>query len=416
MATAGKSKSSQAPMIVSLEDDLKGFFQSSPPAPVDVAVIFNNFLRLGKTHAACAALLSWESPDPIGLGALEKVMARFDSLVMAAPLSRGAVPGVMPPAFRRGSVAETSVHGDLADMPLVNRIPIPGLVLDGENAMAGFSVLESETTGKPPNLLARWEDRVVLSFPLLTVIQRLKISLDQVEIRLGECIRLGSQGAVIPIDRYGRFTQAVKNQPAFAKITAESIIDIDPAAFPADAPDPLILRDDQSAAEPATRAFSKTLSSLIAALGSDSGLTPAQTFPRLGMNWEIGILATLVAALGLISRLAGFSRYVGFVVLSMVCLIAQWLGVGMASVWLPGLPALAIIATAVVILNLIPKPMHTPAASIEILPAPEPAMVTINPIAIKEKKVPVAKKAPPKKTAKKAAPKKSPPPKGPTKK
>jgi len=155
MASERRSSPRQAPTVVALQDDPKGFFQSSPPAPVDVAVIFSNFLRLGKTQAACAAVLSWETPDPIGLAALEKVLARFNRLTMAAPLSRGAVSSVMPPSFRRGSIAESVVEGDLANLPLVNRVPIPGQILGGENAVAGFSRLESEPSGEFPNLLAR---------------------------------------------------------------------------------------------------------------------------------------------------------------------------------------------------------------------------------------------------------------------
>ena len=102
----------QAPVIVSLGDDPDGFFQSSPPSPIDLAVILSNFQRLGAHQAATAVVLAWESPDPIGLAALDKALSRFDSLVMAAPLARGAVPEQIPPAFRKASVPLETLRGD----------------------------------------------------------------------------------------------------------------------------------------------------------------------------------------------------------------------------------------------------------------------------------------------------------------
>jgi hypothetical protein len=384
-AGARKTKPKAAPLVVSLEDDPKGFFQSSPPAPVDLAVIFNNFLRLGKSQVACAAMLSWESPDPIGLGALEKVMGRFDSLVMAAPVSRGAVPGAMPPAFRRGSISLAQVQGDPTNLPLVNRIPIPGLVLGSENAMAGFSVLESETPTTRPHLLARWDDRVLFSFSLLTVLQQQKIPISDVEIQLGQSIRLGKKGILIPIDAYGRFTQPLKNSPAAAALSAEALIDIAPAAVPPHAPGPLILRDDQSAAEPSTREFSGNLLKQLTALGSDSGLAAARAFSRLPELMEIGMLVAGLLIVLLLSRTSNDLRSL-FVILGVgVLLTAQWLAFAGFSLWLPGLPMLAIFLCGWIFAYTRPK---------KILILPAPVASPTPPPARKTKKNPQKKRGP----------------------
>ncbi|NQX00125.1 hypothetical protein HQ447_05650, partial [bacterium] len=258
-ATETQPDPRQAPVIVSLGDDLDGFFQSSPPAPIDLAVVLTNFQRLGAKKAATAAVLAWEKPDPIGLAALEKSLARFESLVMAAPLSRGALPSAMPPAFRRASLPLAEVEGDPAALPIVNRIPLPGVVLGGDTTVAGFSQLESETPARFAPLLARWEDRVVFSFPLLAVLQRLDLPTSGVQVRLGGYLKLSAAGPIVPIDAYGRLAVPLKPIAAFAEISAEAVIDGGDALFPKQAPDPVILRDDRSAAEPATRAFSQLL-------------------------------------------------------------------------------------------------------------------------------------------------------------
>jgi hypothetical protein len=143
-AAQGRPDTREAPVIVSLGDDVDGFFQSSPPSPIDLAVILTNFQRLGAKKAATAGVLAWDAPDPIGLAALDKAIGRFDSLVMAAPLSRGAVPESMPPSFRKASVALESIHGDPSSLPIVNRIPLSGVILGQENTVAGFQVLDSE--------------------------------------------------------------------------------------------------------------------------------------------------------------------------------------------------------------------------------------------------------------------------------
>lgn len=389
----------QAPVIVSLGDDPDGFFQSSPPAPIDLAVIFSNFQRLGAKKAATAAVLAWEKPDPIGLAALEKSLDRFDSLVVAAPLSRGAVASAMPPAFRRASVAVAKIAGDTTALPVVNRLPIPGQILGGNTSNAGFSMLESEEPTRFSPMMARWEDRVVFSFPLLTVLQRLNLPVDGMEVRLGEFIKLGPVGPIVPIDEFGRLTALVKPVSPFAEISAEALIDGGDDLFPKQAPDPVILRDDQSAAEPRTREFSRDLSAAVAAIASDEGLAETRAFPRLAENWEIGLLADVILILTVLCVASAYVRHVGALVLAGICLAAQWMAFGIASIWLPGIPMLSAILAGTAIAWLLalksPHPI-TPALVVpvpEVEPPAEPVAAVAEAV---EKPEPPAKSAKPK--------------------
>jgi hypothetical protein len=365
-----------APVIVALEDDPEGFFQSSPPAPVDLAVIFTNFHRLGVQKAASAAVLAWETPDPIGLAALEKSLARFDSLVLAAPLSRGAAASSMPPAFRRASISLAAIQGDPSSLPVVNRIPIPSVILGGESALAGFSVLEAEAAGEFPPLLARWEDRVVFGFPLLTVLQRLNLPIDGVEVRLGEYLMLSPTGPIVPIDDYGRLAVPLRSLRGDAEISAEALIDGGDDLFPKQAPAPVILRDDRSAAEPSTRTFSRNLSAVVAAIASDAGLAEVREYPRLAPVWEIEFLAVFVVVLTLLCGAADFTRRLGFLLLAGVCLSVQWIALGIASVWLPGLAVLAAILAALVAPWLVRAPK--PDREIKIQPARFPEVAKLK--------------------------------------
>ena len=207
------------------------------------------FLR----HLATAAVLAWDTPDPIGLMALDKAIARFDSLVMAAPLARGATPEPMPPAFRNASIATDDVHGDTSLFPVVNRIPLSGIILGRENTLAGFQTLDSTPSRGFTQLIARWDDRFVFAFPLLVALQRFDFPVDGIEIRPGEYLKLSPSGPVIPLDRYGRLAVPVHPISPYAEFPAEALIDGGDDLFPKQAPEPVILRDDRSAAETATR-------------------------------------------------------------------------------------------------------------------------------------------------------------------
>lgn len=377
-ATRNRIDSRQAPVIVSLGDDLEGFFQSSPPSPIDLAVIFNNFQRLGAKKAATAAVLAWDTPDPIGLMALDKAIARFDSLVMAAPLARGPTPEPIPPAFRNASIATGSVHGDTSLFPVVNRVPLSGIILGRENTLAGFQTLDSTPSRSFTQLIARWDDRFVFAFPLLVALQRFDFPVDGIEIRPGEYLKLSPSGPVIPLDRYGRLAVPVHPISPYAEFPAEALIDGGDDFLPKQAPEPVILRDDRSTAETATREFSKTLPSVISTISSDTALAPARDYPRIRPLFEIGFLLCIVL---LITGLCGrprFARNIAFLIAMGITVTAQCIAIGTAGIWLPGIPALAAIFAAYLLSHGASTSYSVPKL-VPISPQPRPSMPPMAP-------------------------------------
>lgn len=336
----------QAPVIVSLGDDPEGVFQSFPPSPIDLAVVLNNFHRLGARNVATAVVLAWDSPDVIGLAALDKAIGRFDSMVMTAPLSRGAVPEMMPSSFRKASVPLSEIHGAITELPSVNRIPLPGIILGGENTMAGFQTLDSEPDNGRFPMIARWGDRAVFAFPLLVAMQRLNLPLQGIQVRLGHFIKLGPDGPVIPIDRDGRLGYSPPQIQAFAEIPAASLIDGSDDLIPKSAPQPVILRDDRSAAEPNTRMFSQMLPALVAAISSNGCLSPERSYTRLHPAFEGVILSLVVSLLAVFCKLRASSRNIAYFLIAGVCISAQIITAVAATIWLPGLASLAAVCSA----------------------------------------------------------------------
>jgi hypothetical protein len=267
---------------------------------------------------------------------------------MAAPLTRGAVAEPMPQAFRNASLPISHVRGDVTALPVVNRIPLTGVILGRENTRAGFQSIDFESASRFPPLLARWEDRIVFAFPLLVAMQRFDMPLEGMEIRPGEFLRLWVQGPVVPLDRFGRMASAPGNMSPYAEIPAELLIDGGDELFPKQAPQPVILRDDRSAAEPATRRFSAELPATIAAIASDTSLVPARTFARFTFCQEIVLLSVWIAAITLASRLAASARQITYSVLAAFAIGVHFIAAS-HGVWLPALAALAALAAAFVL-------------------------------------------------------------------
>ena len=168
----------------------------------------------------------------------------------------------MPPAFRNASIPLSAIHGDTTSLPVVNRVPLRGIILGKENTMRRIpNPRFRNPIAISSRCIARWDDRVVFAFPLLVAMQRLDLPLDGMEIRLGEYLKLSPDGPIVPIDRFGRLGRCRSSRfRPMRKFPPRRLIDGGDDLFPKRAPEPVILRDDRSAAEPATRKFSEQLS------------------------------------------------------------------------------------------------------------------------------------------------------------
>ncbi len=371
----------KAPVVISLGDDPNNIFQSSPQSPLDLAVILSNFQRHGVKRPAIAAVLAWDNPDVMSFTSLETKLASFSSVAMAAPLARGAVPETMPAAFRRASIPLEKVVGDATALPIVNRVPVSGVILGGDNCAAGFQAIDSEKAGGKPPMLARWGDRVVFAFPFVAAMQHLSVSPQQVEVRLGEWVKLGPKGPTLPIDRFGRLTMPLPTVKARSTLLAEDLIDAQPGIIPEAEKTLVFLRDDHNAADPATRGFSQNLVSISTAITSDASLGPEVVFRRMETRSEWVLLGLASLILAWLCGRSPFQQTVGYLALTGLCLTSQWVATGSAQLWLPGFAMLAGIGTTAVLSRLLPRKSSEPfsACMAEPVTEPEPAAKPTSP-------------------------------------
>lgn len=332
----GVDLTGHAPSVVWVGDDPDGVFQSSPPSPVDYAVMFSNMKRLGVRHAACAVVLAWDEPDAMGLMALERSLGEFESVVMASPVTRGSVAEPLPQAYRRASLPLDVVVGDVNQMPVVNRIPVPDVLLGGEKTWAGFSAVESEQDGGHPHVCARWDDRVVFSFALCVVVKRLGVPLEAVEIRLGECVRIGRKGPIVPIDERGRMRAVPREMSAAVEKPAEGLIDAAKGWLPAHVAEPVILADRRGFADAQVRRFSAYLAGSVAAIEGEAGLSAPRSYARLSGLVEWLMVEAVAFGLAALIWLPRFQASVALVVYFLLATGLQFLAFSLGVIWLPG--------------------------------------------------------------------------------
>ena len=359
------------PTVVSLGDDPDGFFQSSPPSPVDFAIILKNFGRLGETGPAIGIPLAWQETDIISLTALDLQLDALPSVITTAPLTRNPIPSTMPPAFRRASVPLSQVTGDTTSLPIINHIPIPNIVLGNKTSFAGFAFLESEPPVDTPHLLARWDDSIVFSFSLLSAMRHFQVPPTAIDIRLGEYIALSKNGPYIPIDKYGRLAFSPEPIKESSSIQAPALIDAPADLLSKNPLPPTILRNDLSSADQQTRQFSKSLVGTIASLTNPSFTSASQTFPRLHTSIELSLLGSLVLVLTALTQHPFTKKPLTFLIA--VCAIAaiHFILVPLTNTCIPTLPTLAVLGTFAIV-SALPAPVSRKTAN-DLLPeSPEP--------------------------------------------
>ena len=354
------------PTVVSLGDDRDGFFQTSPPSPVDFAIILKNFKRLGIGGPALAIPLAWQEAEVISLAALDLQLDALPDAITSAPLTRKAVPSALPPAFRRAATPISEIEGNISLLPIVNHVAIPDVILGTKNALAGFSFLESEAESEKPYLLARWDDSVVPSFALLAAVNHFRESPSSLRIHLGEYIAFSETGPFIPIDSRGRL--AFVPQPVDVKkpIPAANLINAPDDLFAAGTNRPVILRNDISSSDFSTRRFSESLVDTVTSLTDPSFAAAGQTFPRLNRTVELCLLGSMVFILAAFSGHPLARHPVTHLVLFFTLAALHFSLVPLTGIWLPSLPAAAALLGFALVSSFSPRPGELSAG-----PAPE---------------------------------------------
>jgi len=267
--------------------------------PTDLAVTVNNLHRLGITHLFLGTHLHWQDLPTAENNTLSSQLEILKSCVISVPLRRAAESIAIPPYLLRSSLEATAVHGNTNTLPRVNNLTLPPTIKIPANAKVGFSKLESEPASSKIPLLAKWDERVVLSSLLLERMHHLGVEIEELEIHLGKWIILGKTGNKIAINEFGYFTptqnpEIVEPHIISAEITSltESPLKTKVAALTASG----VKADSYQAIDLPVEKLTQ--------LANTEVFTDAGTYYRISWVVEIGI-ASLIAYL--LSRAVGAS-------------------------------------------------------------------------------------------------------------
>ncbi len=290
---------------LSIDDDPQGIFESTPPSPSDMLVIFRNLKQMGHKSLALAVPLAWEAPDHIALAAVDAELGRFEHVIVGVPLQNGITNQPLPPAFVRASLPLSVLRGPAGPLPIVNGLAVPNAVTGSEKSLGAFSILASEARPAADShgmlavpLVARWDDRIVLSLPLAVAMARLGVGLDSLVIVPGKHIILGEHGPVVPVDIHGQAVFPVTTGDSLSTPADEVIRDDPKAPLPAGlqpGPGPLVVRDERSGHEAEAKWMGDAINGILHAPYANG----AKKLARLPVAGETAWLAWCAALCGL---------------------------------------------------------------------------------------------------------------------
>lgn len=341
--------SESLPLDIVFSDESATYFESSPPSATDMAGILKSLRKLGRESVAIGIPMVWADPNVLYLTALDQQLDSFSTAITSAPLSRRPEASALPSAFRRASIPLSGIKGNSQLLPIVNYVPIPDVVLGNKNSLAGFTTLESESATDHPYLLARWDDRAVLSFHLLAALDHFHVAPSEISVHLGKWISLSPDGPFIAIDEFGRLRVRPPSyfSSLYPPVPAENLI-LAPDDFLAESHSgTTLIRSSISTTDPTAAAYSESLVASIAILSYPEGTIYSRRFPRLPWYADLLLIASLL------SLLYGFGNYpflsgkLPLIILAGILFVLHFILVDATSTWLPTFPLIACTLAAI---------------------------------------------------------------------
>ncbi|BDS08215.1 hypothetical protein NT6N_32550 [Oceaniferula spumae] len=266
--------------MVEVTDDPDQVYESTPPSPLDYAVMLHSLRLKGANNIILTTRMSWDGDPGITAEALSNKLAAFDRASFGVPVTRGATAQPLPEALQRALIPFSNVSGNLRLIPVVNQVALPAVISGGKNSLGGFSTIESTPDSKDyVPMLCHWDgEGLIPSLELLALMSSHNVNPKQVIVRCGKHIRLGLQGPVINIDSYGETILPEKAEKS-------DLIDLTKDAIAAE---DLITRQEDGAETPEDRRVY-----LVHAVGEKTKPTNQLSPVRLAaiLNWSKNLLS-----------------------------------------------------------------------------------------------------------------------------
>ncbi len=230
--------------IIAITDDPDQVYESTPPSPLDYAVILHTLRERGAENIVLTTQMSWDGDLGITATALSGKLSDYKYAAIPLSLTRGVTAEKVPSPLRQSIIPFTNITGNQTLIPIVNQVSLPCLISDSGKTRAGFSKIENLTEDHDTiPMICIWQDEgIIPSIELLTLMTLYKVSPDEVSIHCGKHIRLGPDGPIIGIGKFGQIAlpSDTANINSIPTTKAEDLITLAKPENKNTAPDPHI--------------------------------------------------------------------------------------------------------------------------------------------------------------------------------
>lgn len=188
-------------------------FAALPLAPQDVAVLLNKIRQAGISTLGLSSPLTWDNePGAMAREMLCQVISQVPHAAVGLRGRTAAQADFTPLVLRDTAIPPENVQGDTTGLPVANR-PLPNGLTETPDALSvtwAPDWLQDEPLTQRPSslphtsfpLLMLWNGEVIPTLPLRLAMMHLGLKPEQIQVRLGQDIRLGSR--TLPLDEHGR--------------------------------------------------------------------------------------------------------------------------------------------------------------------------------------------------------------------
>ena len=188
---------------------------SGQESPTDWLLALHTVRNHGAQKLTLTPLLAWDAADELELRALDHEIASFPAAALGITPRLNSLAEPLPPFLESSLIPAAHHQGQISALPEVNAVSTAPSTSTG---LLGFRLLEnaqpqiqSGTITIP--LLARWNDKILPSLELASLIAATGHQPADVTISADHQLRIGKTGPVIPLHPSGSLTLPLKTLP-----------------------------------------------------------------------------------------------------------------------------------------------------------------------------------------------------------
>lgn len=216
---ANNGESAPLPIISLHKSSTLASFAHHPPTPMDYAVLLHQLHLHGAKRVYISAPFSWSpEPDNIVKSAFTYEFSRFQSRLLALPMSESIRQDEIPTALKHWCIPTENIQADFSLFPRADKLVSSTSELSFPELSIAPSIVENNPLFNPKHtlhthpLLVRWGDNLLPTLPLIAALNALDLSPQDVLLTADHKLILGDK-RVILLDSLARAENPANTAP-----------------------------------------------------------------------------------------------------------------------------------------------------------------------------------------------------------